>query len=139
MVVSAADIDPSDLKDALSEFRAIPQLGPRTLGLRDPKDVDEKLKALEFSLVGKDISLQPRFWQQLSAANKGAILKRSKPLEELRNKGYEARTLIDTWLAGQSGQMTTLRYFPLVSREHYWTVVLDENLNMVGYLPIDPF
>lgn len=139
VTVSAADIDPADLNDALPEFRAPSHFGLRTLGLREPKDQDEKLKALSLSLVGKDLSLQPRFWQALSPANREAILKASKPLEALRARGEKARVLVDEWLHGQSGSASELRYFPLVSRENYWAVVLDKNLNMVGYLPIDPF
>jgi hypothetical protein len=139
VTVSAADIDPADLKDALPGFRSIPHFGLRTLGLREAKDQDEKLRALEFSLVGKDLSLQPRFWQELSDSNKDSILKRSKPLEELRNRNNEVRSLIDKWLERQTGQVADYRSFPLVSRDNFWTVVLDKDLRMVGYLPIDPF
>lgn len=139
VTVSAADIDPADLKDALPELRAIPHFGLRTLGLREAKDLDEKRKALELSLVGKDLSLQPRFWQQLSEVNKDAIQKGSKPLEELRARSEEVKGIVDVWLKDQSWQLSDLRYYPFVSRENYWTVVLDKNSNMVGYLPIDPF
>lgn len=139
VTVSAADIDPADLKDALPAFRSIPHFGVRTLGLREAKDQDEKLRALEFSLVGKDLSLQPRFWQELSDLNRDAVLKRSKPLEELRTRSKEAHKLVDKWLQEQAGQAADYRYFPLVSRENFWTVVLDKDLRMVGYLPIDPF
>lgn len=139
VTVSAADIDPADLKDALPEFRVTPHFGLQTLGLRDAKDLDERRRALEFSLAGKDLSLQPRFWQRLSTANKSTILKGSKPLDELRARSEVAKELVDEWLKGQSGALADLRYFPLVSRENFWTVVLDKDLNMVGYLPIDPF
>lgn len=139
VTVSAADIDPADLKDALPEFRVTPSLSLQTLGLREAKDLDEKRKALELSLAGKDLSLQPRFWQQLSAANRDAILKGSKPLNELRARSEAAKKVVDEWLKGQTGTVADLRYFPLVARENFWTVVLDKDLNMVGYLPIDPF
>ncbi len=139
VTISAADIDPADLKDASPEFRSTPHFGLRTLGLRDAKDQDEKLKALSLSLVGKDLSLQPRFWQQLSGANKEAILKGSKPLDELRARSEVAKKVVDEWLRGQTGALADLRYFPLVARENFWTVVLDKDLKMVGYLPIDPF
>jgi hypothetical protein len=49
------------------------------------------------------------------------------------------RSLIDKWLEGQTGQVTDYRSFPLVSRDNFWTVVLDKDFRMVGYLPIDPF
>lgn len=139
VTVSVADIDPADLKDATETYRSIPSFGIRTLGLREPRDQDEKLSALGLSLVGKDLSLQPRFWQKLSEANQNSVREKSKPLEELRARSDENRQIVDRWQQGQAGQLADYRYFPLVSRENFWTVVLDKDLNMVGYLPIDPF
>lgn len=139
VTISAADIDPADLKEALPEFQSIPQLGIQTLGLRDAKDAHEKNRALEFSLAGKDLSLQPRFWQHLSEQNKEAIRKRARSLEDLRGRSEEARTLIDRWLEGHPGNVSVYLAFPLVARENFWIVVLDADLNMVGFLPIDPF
>lgn len=139
VVVSAADIDPVDLEDAAPEFRYVPYFGILTLGLREPKDLEEKLKALGLSIAGKDLSLQPRFWQKLSSANQEAIQKSSRPLAELRAKSPEAKKTVDAWSQKQTEKISDLRYFPLVAREHFWTVVLDKELRMVGYLPIDPF
>lgn len=139
VTVSVADIDPADLKDAAEAYRSIPNIGIRTLGLREPRDQDEKLTALGLSLVGKDLSLQPRFWQELSGANRKSVQEKSKPLDELRARSDVNRQLVDEWLQGQAGQLADYRYFPLVSLENFWTVILDKDLNMVGYLPIDPF
>lgn len=139
VTVSAAEIDPEDLKDASPEFRSTHHFGVRTLGLRDPIDQNEKLKALSLSLVGKDLSLQPRFWQQLSSDNKKAISEGSKPLDELRGKSDMAKRMVDEWIQGNSSAAADLRYYPLVARDNFWTVVLDRDLKMIGYLPIDPF
>jgi hypothetical protein len=139
VVVSAADIYPVDLKDAALAFQAVPGLGIQTIGLRDAKDSAEKIKGMELAVAGKDLSLQPRFWQSLSHQNRETIRQRAKPLETLRTRSDQARVIVDQWLDKQSGRAEVYLAFPLVSREHYWTVVLDKDLNMVGYLPIDPF
>lgn len=139
VAVSAADIDPADLPTAQPEFRSVPWMGVRAIGLREPKDAAEKLKGMELAIAGKDLSLQPWLWQELSDANREAILKRSKPLKELSARSNTNRIAVEEWLADHPETETEYRYFPLVSREHYWTVVVDGSLNMVGYLPIDPF
>lgn len=139
VAVSAADIDPADLPRANPEFQAVPWSGVRSIGLREAKDPAEKLKGMELAIVGKDLSLQPWLWQELSDANRKAIHERSKPLSELRARNGVNRHLVDAWLADRQATAADYRFFPLVSREHYWTVVLDRNLNTVGYLPIDPF
>lgn len=139
VVVTAADVDPVDLNEAAEPYRKLPLWGIQTLGLRDPKDPEEKLKSIGLALKGKDLSLQPQFWQALSPANREVILKRAKPLDDLRIRGGDAAHRVDAWLSRQPSQTVGLRYFPLVARNHYWTVVLDGQLNMIGYLPIDPF
>lgn len=139
VVISAADIDPVDLKDAAAAFQAVPRLGIRTIGLRDAKDSAEKVKAMELAIAGKDLSMQPSFWQSLSDQNREIIRQRARPLETLWSRGETERRLADQWLSERSGNASEYLSFPLVSREHYWTVVLDKDLNMVGYLPIDPF
>jgi hypothetical protein len=139
VTVSAADVDPEDLKEALPEFRSLPQIGLQVLGLRDVEDPDEKLKSLELSLAGRDLSLQPRFWQKLSASNKSVIRNQSKPLRELASRSEGAYLIVVNWLDDRAGKIDDFRFFPLVSRQHFWTVVLDKDLKMVGYLPIDPF
>lgn len=139
VTVSAADIDPTDLPSAKTEFQTLPWSGVRAIGLREPKDGAEKLKGMELAIAGKDLSLQPWLWQELSDVNRKAIHERSKPLSDLVVRNDVNRQLVDTWLADRKDAATGYRFFPLVAREHYWTVVLDQNLSMVGYLPIDPF
>lgn len=139
VVVSAADIDPADLPSASPEFRRVPRLGIRTIGLREPIDTQEKVKALELSLVGKDLSLQPRFWQALSSQNRETIRKGAKPLDELGMRTTEARPVVDEWAAAHPGKAADYLVYPMVARSNFWSVVLDRDLNMVGYLPIDPF
>jgi hypothetical protein len=139
VALSAADIDPADLPRALPGFQKVPSWGIRAIGLREPKDPEEKLRGMELAIAGKDLSLQPWLWQELSSSNRQSIHDRSKPLNDLASRSDVNRQLVNTWLDERQATANGFRFFPLVAREHYWTVVLDENLNMVGYLPIDPF
>ncbi|MGM9424810.1 TfpX/TfpZ family type IV pilin accessory protein [Hydrogenophaga sp. MI9] len=139
VVITSADIEATDLREADVEFQTVPNVGIRTIGLREAKNPGEKLKATELAIAGKDLSLQPRFWQTLSEQNREAIRRRAQPLEVLRSHSEDVRQLVDQWIADRAGRASDYLTFPLVSRAHYWTVVLDKDLNMVGYLPIDPF
>lgn len=140
VTVSAADIAPADLALAPMPFRKLPWTGVQVIGLRPPSDPQEKLKSIELALAGRDLSLQPQFWQSLSADNRALIRQRAIPLAGLLARGGAGSRLIDDWMKGRGASLDAYLAFPLVARENFWTVVLDkQTLERVGYLPIDPF
>jgi hypothetical protein len=140
VVVSAADVDPVDLPQAMPEFQQLPWAGVRLIGVRESKDAKERLETLGLALAGKDISLRPNYWQALSEDNKASIRNRAKPLGALRSRSELNANLIDRWLIGKSHTLDQLSFLPMVGRDQYWSAVLDSRtLEIVGYLPIDGF
>lgn len=58
-LVFANEIDPADLASAPPEYRELPLLGPLTVGIVVPTDPEERQKALDLALAGKDMQLVP--------------------------------------------------------------------------------
>ncbi|RYH52636.1 MAG: hypothetical protein EON54_14380, partial [Alcaligenaceae bacterium] len=58
-VVSTADIQAGELKPELGGFHQLPWLGPQIIGIREPRDAEEKLKSLDLSLQGNEPSARP--------------------------------------------------------------------------------
>lgn len=139
-VVTAADIDPSDLAQAQTGFRDLPRYGIRVIGLRASRDADETMELLGSALAGKDVSFVPKLWQELDEANRAEIRRRAKGIAFLRNRakdgGQELEQVLKT--AGLApDQAITL---PMMGRRDDWSVVLDRSdLRIVGYVPIDGF
>lgn len=140
VVVSAADIDPKDLNEALPEFRSLPFSGVRLVGVRESKNGNERLKSFELALAGKDRSLRPNYWQNLSNDNKKVLRERAKPLRTLMDRSKSNQEIIQSWLNKEKKETDQLLYLPVVSRGNVWTAVLDQtSLEISGYLPIDGF
>lgn len=140
VVVSAADVDPGDLPQALPEFQQLPWAGVRLIGVRESRNGQERLETLSLALAGKDMSLRPNYWQSLSDDNKAAIRLRAKPLKELRDRSAANAEVVNPWLRKQSHAIEQMVFLPMVGRDHYWSAVMDAStLDIVGYLPIDGF
>lgn len=140
VVISAADVDPADLPKALPEFQRLPFSGVRLIGVRDSKDGQERLRSIELALSGKDVSMQPDYWQPLSDANRTVIRQRAKPLNVLMNRSDQDRESVTRWLAEGHRSAGELVYLPVTARTEVWTAVLDtQTLDIVGYVPIDGF
>ncbi|MDP2021791.1 MAG: TfpX/TfpZ family type IV pilin accessory protein [Hydrogenophaga sp.] len=140
VVVSAADVDPVDLPQAVPEFQQLPWAGVRLIGVRESRNGQERLETLTLALAGKDMSLRPGYWQALSSDNKAAIRQRAKPLLDLRSRSEANASTVDQWLSKHSRTMDQLVFLPMVGRDQYWSAVMDANtLEIIGYLPIDGF
>lgn len=140
VALSAADVDPVDLPEALPEFRRLPFAGVRLIGLRGSRDGEERLRSLELALAGKDISMRPGYWQELSPENLRVIKERARPLTDLAARSEREHAQAQG-LAQQIGlPMQELVYLPVVGPKAIWTAVLRaQTLEIVGYLPVDGF
>lgn len=139
-VVTAADIDPADLPQAQGAFRELPNFGIRVIGLRPPKDADERMELLGSALAGKDISLVPKLWQDLDAANRQEIRTRAKEAAFLRPRSKDGGQALDRLLAAAGVTAEQALTLPLVGRRDDWSVVMDKReLRIIGYLPVDGF
>lgn len=139
-VVTAADIEPSDLAQALPAFRELPHYGIRVIGVRPARDANESLQSLDLALAGRDISLQPQRWQELDDANRVEIRRRARDLAFLRTRAKDSGKTLDDLLADRGLPPEQVIALPLVGRRDDWSALMDRRtLQIIGYLPIDAF
>lgn len=139
-VVSAADVEEADLAEAAPEFRRLPFVGVETIGLRAARNSAEKLSSLDLEIAGKDLSLQPGWWQPLSSDNRASIRQRGKSVALLRQRGTDGGVELDRMLSASGLRDGDAIALPLVARTTSWSVLLDKrDLKILGYLPIDLF
>lgn len=135
-VVTAIDIDPAELGEAPADLRRLPLLGPTLISTREPTDQDEKLRAIDEALQGRDLSMKPRYWIPYSAS-RSDVLRIAQPLlTHVQKKPAQQEALQRA--AERSGRPAeSLRVLPLLSRTASWTVLIDSEGDPVGYLDLD--
>ncbi len=139
-VVSAVDVDASDLAGAPVEFRRLPWSGVQTIGIRAARNDVEKLRSLELELAGKDLSLQTDWWQPLSDDNRASIRQRGQAVTLLRHRATDRGAEIDGMLRAAVLRDEDVIALPLIARSASWSVLLEKrDLRIVGYLSIDMF
>lgn len=138
-VVTAADIDPATLEEALPHLRTLPWSGPRLIAAVRPTRPDEVLRSIELALAGFDISLIPRNWQDY-AAQRDVAWSVAQPVSSLRTRYPEADSSI-AQIAAETGQSPdSLRFLPVESRRESWIALISApDARIVGYLPLDGF
>jgi hypothetical protein len=139
-VVTAADVDVGDLRNTLPQFQHTPIRGVQTIGIRQARDHDDKLRSLELELAGKDLSLQTEWWQPISEQNRISMRQHGMPIHLLRKKAKNDGTEIDKILLAAGLLEKDAIALPLLTRLASWSVILDRHdLKIVGYLPVDLF
>jgi len=140
-VVSAAEINPGDLQQALSEFQVLSWTGPVLVGTRTPRDGEEALKSVDMSMQGIEPSVRPGWWQSYEKS-RPAIQQRMKKLDARRAKlPSDKQAIVDEAAKKASLPIDQLYYLPLVSKKQLdtWIALLDAQGTVRGYAPIDGF
>lgn len=133
----AADIDESELYDAEPAFRALPHWGVRLIGVREPRDGAELLQSVQWAMQGRDAAMRPSWWKDINEAHLAVMRKRSVSWARLREL---VPAEVDQLLRASGLSEPDLMALPLICRDQVWTVVLrNDDAQVVGYLPIDPF
>jgi hypothetical protein len=141
VVVSAAQIDPEDLKLAEPPLQSFSWTGPTWVGTRSPKDAQETLASIELSLRGAEPSVRPDWWQDLSKSQPD-VVKRMKPVVDLHaNSPEESRKAINLAVQETGATIESLHYLPMVSKYslNEWVVLLDGRGGVQGYAPVGGF
>jgi hypothetical protein len=139
-VVTAADVDPSELGQAPPDLRELPWHGVQVIGARKSRDSDEMLRSLESALAGKDIAMMPSRWQSLGADEYAQIRARARPAKFLRGRGGDGVVALDRLLGAAGLTDEDVLAVPLVSRRNDWSVLMRRrDLQIIGYLAIDAF
>lgn len=138
VVVTANEIDPTDLPNAPDGFRNLPWAGLLQVGTRDGTSA-ELLDSVQRSLAGESPAMRPGWWvpksQQLADMNA-----RAKPLAELVAHRPQDADILRAAAKDAGADPANLRYLPLTSsKTKDWVALLDAKLDMVGYAPVDGF
>jgi hypothetical protein len=139
-VVAAADVDPASLKPDINPLHSLSWIGPKIVGVRDPKNPSEMLESLDLSLQGLEPSARPDWWQPYDLS-KPQILARSKSIGELKRKQPNAVKIIDQAISESKAPESALVWLPLTSfKASDWVVLLDrESAEVRGFVHVDGF
>lgn len=140
-LVAAENLDPKDLaQGSTPAFRTLSWTGPRLVGAVIPKNSSAHNALVTSEMGGKDIQLLPKYYVSYAIVVPG-LLKRAKPLAELRRINPHAGPALDQWLAEHAGRTeANTDWFPLMARKTSLTMLVDgTNGKILGALPIDPW
>ena len=134
-VVSATDVDSSELAAAMPEYRSLPLTGPWLLGTRSSASGQEQLVAIQRGLQGVDIAPRPMYWQPYAASAQAAV-RRSRPVPLLLQQYADKRDEIEATLRGLDLDAREARFLPLQGRRS-WVVFLNGSGQVKGFGPYD--
>ena len=147
-LLSVADIPEAEVAKAPSWVRHWGGSNVRVLGIRSATNLDEKLDSVNGALQGVEPSQRPDWWQDY-ALSIPSVLKRARPLEELRQKhptrlevlNKAVERAIGEVRQGETTDSTQLLWLPLVGRRSLeWVVLLDPaTARPRGYVELDGF
>lgn len=139
-VVSASELNVSDLSKAPEGLRSLPWTGPTLISVRDPVDSDEFLKSIDLSMAGFEPSLRPDWWQAYES-KLPQVLERAKPLGSLANARPEKKALLEEAIEKSGLPASDLLWLPFTSaRALEWVVLIDKKEGKPrAYAQIDGF
>ncbi|MDP1741149.1 TfpX/TfpZ family type IV pilin accessory protein [Polaromonas sp.] len=138
-VVTAADIETSQLDKALPEYRQLPWTGPTLLAARKPVNQEEMLRGLDLGIQGLDISMQPERWVSYASFAE-AVFTKARPVKLLLEKYPELAGQVQAAAAGDGVASESLRFLPMTSRHASGVALLAApGARIVAYLPVEGF
>jgi hypothetical protein len=136
-VISAAQVEVTELSKARPEYRELPLTGPWMLSTRAAAQGEESNDALFMSLRGIDRAQRPQFWQPY-ADSRGEVLSRARPVALLLSK-YPTLLHVAEELRRKRMDESQARFLPVVGRGGDWVAILDGTGEPVIYLQVDGF
>lgn len=142
-VITAGDYGDADVAEAIAALdeplRPHWFKGPVTIGIRDPKSVEER-KIVLFDSVGggRDYSQRPEFYVPYDAAYQSKALARAKPLQPFIDKYPDTRNDVNAVLRRHGIALADALFLPVRHRQD-WIAVLDKSAHILGFLPGDGF
>ena len=138
-VISAAEVDANDLKDAPADLRKPSWTGPRILAAATPRTREEKLQAIDLAIGGLDISNVPKNWRPYETQNTSAW-NRAKPVAQLEARYPSVHGEIARVVGRTGVPLEGLRFLPLVARQGSGSVILaPPDARVVEVLSVDGF
>ena len=126
-VIAASDVNSEELLNLPKDMRPKILSGPKVVGIRDPKNSEERSKVLFESLQGgRDFGERPEFYQKYEGDVAKKSMLRARRLEHFSN-------VSDAKKEYGAEDIKNLYYLPVVARQD-WIAVLDINGNILGFL-----
>lgn len=121
------------------EFKAIPWGRARIAGAKIPADPNESFRIVESALQGNDLSTFPQhFVPYADVAD--AVIRKSRPVAELRGRAADAPQLVAKALADVDRPEAEVRWLPLKGRVNDVAVLVDAKTGAVlGYVEVYPW
>jgi len=138
-VIAAPDIEVQDLLKLPVELQPRLLSGPMTVGIRPPKDAQERLTVLRESVAGgRDYSQRPDFYVPYTGEVALRALKRAKPLAVFLAKRPDQTEAANALAHDKKADMQQWLYLPAVGRQD-WVAILDQQGAIQGFLKGDGF
>lgn len=139
-VVHAIEVRTDHIAKADARITPMPLTGPQVSQMREPSTPAEKNELVFEATGGLDASMRPDLWLPYGA-NPAPILSRARPLTELMQRTSPAeRDLLQAATQKTGREAAQLRYLPLMSRTHSWTVLVDpQSAAILGYASVEAF
>ncbi|MEZ5605876.1 MAG: hypothetical protein R3E52_01780 [Burkholderiaceae bacterium] len=139
VVVTANEVNRDALPKAPSHLRQLPWSGVLKASTRKAANNSEFMRSIDLGLAGISKAIQPDWWQPW-ADSLPAMRQRAKPLAELMARKPQAAPVLQDAARDAGHAAAELSYLPLVSSKTLdWVALLDAQMNMVGWAPVDGF
>ncbi len=113
--------------------------GPQVVGLRQPKDGDERNKVLFAALSGgADYGERPDFYIPFEGEAMAKTLARSKAVKDFVLRYPDQKAAVEKIAADSKQSVDQMRYLPIRSRNN-WIAVLTPAGQIAGFVPGDGF
>ncbi|MDR1530286.1 MAG: hypothetical protein LBS40_07830 [Burkholderiales bacterium] len=140
IIIRNIDLEQSNLEKAPPPYNRLPWVGgPKLVATNLPDDSDEKLSLAFSGMVGYDIEHYPQYYVDY-VSKKEYVLKKAKPIIELREKNGNASRQVENFLKKWNGMAEDYYYLPIKgTAPEFMTVVLTKSGDPITVLPIDPW
>ena len=139
-VIAKPDLRDASIAGLPAELQPHWWVGPLTVGIREPKDAQERQLVMFESLQGgRDYAERPEFYLPYEGAAALKSLQRAKPLAVFLQKQPDQKDAARK-LALEKGadMMAQWLYLPVIARQD-WVAVLDKQGQIQGFLKGDGF
>jgi hypothetical protein len=137
-VLSAADIDRSQLSKALPSLQILPANGPKFIAARAVQD-NERFESLSLTLQGIELAMRPDRWTLYQEAVHSAK-ERARAIEKIIKQYPETKNTINTIAQDKKITIKDIYYLPTIARKNHWVTLINiKNAEVIGYLPVDGF
>ena len=140
VVVTANEVETDTLSQAPQGLRRLPWAGVLTVGTREAASNEEFFQSVDLGLAGVSPAMRPGWWRPWGDPVTAAMRERAKPLTELLARRPEQSEVLRRAAQNSGVDVAQLRYLPLTSSNTKdWVALLDAEMKMVGYAPVDGF